>query len=48
MQKVATPGKHTCEEVSAFLRMPIEKTVKTIVVMHDDEMVMLLVRGDTG
>ena len=46
MQKVATPDQHTCEAVSAFLRMPIEKTVKTIVVMHDDEMVMLLVRGD--
>jgi len=46
LQKVATPGKHTCEEVSAFLRMPIEKTVKSLVVMHDDEMVMLLVRGD--
>src|SRR5438552_10849725 len=51
MKKVATPGKHTCEEVSEFLKIPIEKTVKTIVVMHpregrDDTMVMLLVRGD--
>ena len=46
MTKVATPGKHTCEEVSAFLQIPIEKTVKTLVVMHDDKMVMLLVRGD--
>ena len=52
MQKVATPGKHTCEEVSAFLGIPIEKTVKSIVVMHagedgqPDEMFMLLVRGD--
>ena len=54
MQKVATPGKHTCEEVSEFLKIPIEKTVKTIVVMHEpgadappgDRMVMLLVRGD--
>jgi prolyl-tRNA synthetase len=46
MTKVATPGKHTCEEVSAFLGIPIEKTVKTIVVMHDADMVMLLVRGD--
>jgi prolyl-tRNA synthetase len=46
MSKVATPGKHTCEEVSAFLQIPIENTVKTLVVMHDDEMVMLLVRGD--
>jgi prolyl-tRNA synthetase len=55
MKKVATPGKHTCEEVSEFLRLPIEKTVKSIVVMRDfdqdekprpPEMAMLLVRGD--
>jgi len=51
MKKVATPGKHTCEEVSEFLKLPIEKTVKSIVVVHAeegkaDEMVMLLVRGD--
>src|SRR3954468_20459239 len=46
MKKVATPGKHTCEEVSEFLKLPIEKTVKTIVVMHDTTMIMLLVRGD--
>src|SRR3954468_13801421 len=51
MQKIATPGKHTCEEVSAFLELPIEKTVKTIVLMHTPAegkpvMAMLLVRGD--
>ncbi len=54
MQKVATPGKHTCEEVSEFLKIPLEKTVKSIVVIHtesegagkEDTMVMLLVRGD--
>jgi prolyl-tRNA synthetase len=46
MSKTATPGKHTCEEVSEFLRIPIEKTVKSIVVMHDNCMIMLLVRGD--
>ncbi len=46
MQKVATPGKHTCEEVSELLGLPLEKTVKSIVVMHDAQMVMLLVRGD--
>ena len=51
MRKVPTPGKHTCEDVSAFLGIPIEKTVKSIVVVHSeegkpDEMVMLLVRGD--
>ena len=51
MKKVATPGKHTCEEVAAFLKIPIEKTVKSIVVMHEveggpAEMTMLLIRGD--
>jgi prolyl-tRNA synthetase len=51
MQKVATPGKHTCEEVAEFLKIPLEKTVKSIVVMATPEggaeqMVMLLVRGD--
>ena len=48
MQKVATPGKHTCEDVSAFLGIPIERTVKTIVVIAGAEarMTMLLVRGD--
>ncbi len=51
MKKLATPDKHTCEEVSALLGLPIEKTVKSIVIMAGEaqtglEMVMLLVRGD--
>ncbi|HEX7558785.1 MAG TPA: proline--tRNA ligase, partial [Usitatibacter sp.] len=56
MNKVATPGMHTCEEVSRLLGIPIEKTVKSIVVMREavgegsgespGEMIMLLVRGD--
>ncbi len=46
MKKVATPEKHTCEEVSQLLGIPIEKTVKSIVLMHEDTMYMLLVRGD--
>jgi prolyl-tRNA synthetase len=56
MNKVATPGMHTCEEVSQLLGIPIEKTVKSIVVMRElggegsaespGEMIMLLVRGD--
>ena len=37
MKKTATPGKHTCEEVSEFLKIPIEKTVKSIVVMRGRE-----------
>ncbi|HET9470270.1 MAG TPA: proline--tRNA ligase, partial [Usitatibacter sp.] len=52
MKKVATPDKHTCEEVSELLGIPLEKTVKSIVVMHQPTdagapvMTMLLVRGD--
>ena len=56
MNKVATPGMHTCEEVSQLLGIPLEKTVKSIVVMREavgessgespGEMIMLLVRGD--
>jgi prolyl-tRNA synthetase len=49
MAKAATPGKHTCEEVAEYLKIPIEKTVKSIIVMGGREapvMTMLLVRGD--
>jgi prolyl-tRNA synthetase len=46
MQKVATPGKKTCEEVAGFLKIPLQKTVKSIAVMHDDQFCLLLVRGD--
>jgi len=51
MTKVATPGKHTCEEVSEFLKIPLEKTVKSIVLAREregaaTEIFMLLVRGD--
>ena len=52
MQKMATPGKHTCEEVAEYLQLPLEQTVKSIVVMHEPgegappQMAMLLVRGD--
>jgi prolyl-tRNA synthetase len=46
MQKVATPGKTTCEDVAALLKTPIERTVKAVAVMHGDTFVLLLVRGD--
>src|SRR5688572_19114557 len=46
MKKVPTPGKTTCEEVAALLKLPLEKTVKAVAVMHDDEFHLLLVRGD--
>src|SRR5262245_1798969 len=46
MKKVATPGKTTCEEVAALLKIELTKTVKAVAVMHDDEFHLLLVRGD--
>ncbi|HET7060774.1 MAG TPA: proline--tRNA ligase, partial [Nitrosospira sp.] len=46
MNKVYTPGRKTCEEVSAFLGLRIEQTVKTLAVMADGKMYLLLLRGD--
>jgi prolyl-tRNA synthetase len=46
MQQVATPGKKTCEEVAALLKIDLKKTVKSVLVMHDEQLHMLLVRGD--
>ena len=51
MQKVATPGKTRCEEVAALLKLPLEKTVKAIAVVHDDavfgnQLYLFLLRGD--
>ena len=46
MQKVPTPGKTRCEEVAALLKLPLERTVKTIAVMHDQTFCLLLLRGD--
>jgi len=46
MKKVATPGKKTCEEVAALLKVDLKKTVKSVLVMHDERLHMLLVRGD--
>ncbi len=53
IRKVATPDKIRCEDVANLLRVPIQKTVKAIAIVHDDlpketsgRFVMLLVRGD--
>jgi prolyl-tRNA synthetase len=56
MQKVATPGKSTCAEVAALLGLPLQRTVKSIVLAADEisdkEQVgktriwLLLLRGD--
>ena len=46
MRKVPTPGKTTCEDVAALLGLPLSRTVKAVAVMHDEQFVLLLVRGD--
>jgi prolyl-tRNA synthetase len=47
LRKVATPGQHTIEEVSAFLGVPAAMIVKTLmVVTGDGQEYLLLLRGD--
>src|SRR5512146_718907 len=47
LQKVATPGARTIEEVSRFLQVPASSCVKTLLVDADDEgIVGLVIRGD--
>jgi len=46
LKKVPTPGKKTCEEVAELLKIPLQRTVKSVAVMHDGEFILLLIRGD--
>jgi prolyl-tRNA synthetase len=46
MKKVATPGKTKCEDVAELLKIALQKTVKAVAVMHDEQFILLLVRGD--
>ncbi|HSS47087.1 MAG TPA: proline--tRNA ligase [Burkholderiales bacterium] len=47
LQKVATPGKKTVEEVSEFLKVSPQKIIKSIMVMtKNNEAYLLLLRGD--
>ncbi|MEO8938402.1 MAG: proline--tRNA ligase [Burkholderiaceae bacterium] len=56
LRKVATPGKAKCEDVAAFLGVPLQTTVKSIVLAVDGcddkgllvktEVVLVLLRGD--
>ncbi|MBK9327232.1 MAG: proline--tRNA ligase [Hydrogenophilales bacterium] len=46
MQRIATPGQHTIEEVTAFLEVSADKVVKTLVVRGEEGLVAVLVRGD--
>jgi prolyl-tRNA synthetase len=46
MRKVPTPGKTRCEDVAELLGLPLERTVKAIALMHDDQFNLVLLRGD--
>jgi len=46
MKTVSTPGQHTIEEVSMFLKVPASSLVKTLVYLADGKPVAVLVRGD--
>ncbi|MBF0215263.1 MAG: proline--tRNA ligase, partial [Magnetococcales bacterium] len=43
---VETPGKKSIQEVSDFLKIPVTRLVKTLVVEGDGQAFLLLVRGD--
>jgi len=47
LEKVKTPDCHTIELVKNFLNVPIEKTIKAVAFMDDDErLIVAFVRGD--
>lgn len=46
MQTVDTPGQHTIEEVSKFLKIDPKQTVKTLLVRGTGGIVALVLRGD--
>ena len=46
LEEAATPSVRTIEEVSAFLDQPAERFIKTLLYIADDQVVMVLVRGN--
>ena len=46
MHRVPTPGKTSCEDVAGLLGTPLAQTVKAIAVVHENEFILLLLRGD--
>jgi prolyl-tRNA synthetase len=46
VEEVATPGRRTIDEVSAFLGIPASSLVKSLLYMADETPVLALVRGD--
>ncbi len=46
LQRVPTPAMKSCEEVTQLLKLPLTRSVKCIMVVADDTVHMLLIRGD--
>ncbi|WP_239254198.1 proline--tRNA ligase [Listeria ilorinensis] len=46
LEKIETPDQKTIEAIVEFLNVPIEKTIKSMLYQVDDEIMMVLVRGD--
>ncbi|WP_353116312.1 proline--tRNA ligase [Nitratidesulfovibrio sp.] len=46
IEEVPTPGKHTVDDVCAFLGVPQSALVKTLILVADGKTVAALVRGD--
>ncbi|MBU2529070.1 proline--tRNA ligase [bacterium] len=46
LEEVSTPGVRTVEEVSAFLKLPAEKFIKTLIYRTAEGFACVLVRGD--
>jgi len=46
VEEVKTPGMATIEEVSNFLKVPQEKTLKAVFYIADGELIFVVIRGD--
>ncbi|MEO7254428.1 MAG: proline--tRNA ligase [Casimicrobium sp.] len=46
LELVHTPGKKTCEDVSTFLSLPLEKQLKAMMYMSDAGFVLCVLRAD--
>ena len=46
LKEVETPDMRSVEEVTAFLSVPPDQLVKTLILMVDDQTVAVLIRGD--
>ena len=45
-ETILTPDKKSVEEVAAFLKLPVERFIKSMIYLVDDEPVLVMVRGD--